>query len=167
MKLCNVCALVFQMNSCINSTMSLSTGTLNLKFMQRGNQPNAGPSATKPTNRKVDPAHWVLPSASASVNANAKGKGKAAIQDVEFEGSYLPFLDDEDENEGSTGGGRRMFGLAVVCLDLAGLHGLCLRLRNQLLLLCLLPSQLKSLTPLCQPQAKMNQQYRRHHRRRS
>lgn len=71
----------------------------------------AGPSTApaSSTSRPVDPAQWVLPARS-----SAKGKGKAkADQDVEFEGSYLPFLEDEE----APSAGRRTFGMAPVSFD--------------------------------------------------
>lgn len=99
-----------------STTMSLSTGTLNLKFMQRGAAGPSAPVASTPTTtaRKADPAHWVLPSSS----SKSKGKAKAVVQDVEFEGSYLPFLALGDEEQ--SGSGRRTFGQAPVPVSVVG-----------------------------------------------
>lgn len=86
--------------------MSLSSGTLNLKFMQRAAARSGAPAAVaEPTGPIVEDANkWVLPRRG---NAEA-GPSKPRVQ---FVASYMPFLE-AGEAEGADGGdgGRRSFG---------------------------------------------------------
>lgn len=91
--------------------MSLSSGTLNLKFMQRAaarsgapNSPAAAAPSSAGATESEDANKWVLPRRK---NAEA-GPSKPRVQ---FVASYMPFLE-AGEAEGAEGGdgGRRSFG---------------------------------------------------------
>ncbi|KAK4687686.1 hypothetical protein P7C73_g2425, partial [Tremellales sp. Uapishka_1] len=98
--------------------MSLSTGTLNLKFMQRAAAkapPATGTSSShEPVVLVEDEAKWVLPKA----GSTSAGPGPPeADSRVSFETSYLPFLEREAEGS-SSGPGRRAFGgFGAVVID--------------------------------------------------